>query len=139
MDPDPASTVPATAVEINAGAWYLRALRADDRLSDVPALTDLGITDPAGYVAGTAEPAEPADPGDPGEPDAVRCVWAVCIPTTGELVALIGVTGRPGAGALRGCHRAGYAGALAAAADPVRRFAAQALDLPAGELRTGVP
>lgn len=141
VDPDPASTVPTTAVEIlglspveiNAGAWYLRALRADDRLSDVPALTDLGITDPAGYVAKTAEPAER------GEPDAVRCVWAVCIPTTGELVALIGVTGPPGAGALRGCHRAGYADALAAAADPVRRFAAQALDLPAGELRTGVP
>ncbi|WP_440712191.1 hypothetical protein [Gordonia sp. FQ] len=130
VDPDPASTVPTTAVEINAGAWYLRALRADDRLSDVPALTDLGITDPAGYVDGTVQP---------GEPDAVRCVWAVCIPTTGELVALIGVTGGPGAGTLRGCHRAGYAEALAAAADPVRRFAAQALDLPAGELRTGVP
>lgn len=130
VDPDPALTVPTTAVEINAGAWYLRALRADDRLSDVPALTDLGITDPAGYVDGTVQP---------GEPDAVRCVWAVCIPTTGELVALIGVTGGPGAGTLRGCHRAGYAEALAAAADPVRRFAAQALDLPAGELRTGVP
>jgi len=36
-------------VEINAGAWYLRALRADDRVDDRPALAELGETD-AHYV-----------------------------------------------------------------------------------------
>jgi hypothetical protein len=29
-------------VEINAGQWYLRALRADSRINDRPALADLG-------------------------------------------------------------------------------------------------
>jgi hypothetical protein len=33
-------------VEINAGAWYLRALRDDDLIDDRPALADLGETDP---------------------------------------------------------------------------------------------
>ncbi len=36
-------------VEINAGAWYLRALRADDRIDDRPALAELGESNPA-YV-----------------------------------------------------------------------------------------
>ena len=31
-------------VEINAGTWYLRALRADDRVDDRPALAELGET-----------------------------------------------------------------------------------------------
>jgi len=113
------------AVEINAGAWCLRALRGDDRLSDVPALTDLGLTDPAGYIAGADRPDADGD---------VRCVWAVCIPTTGELIALIGVTGREGGdGALCGRARSGYAGALADVAGPVRRFAEQALSVTVGD------
>ena len=33
-------------VEINAGAWYLRAPRDDDLIDDRPALADLGETDP---------------------------------------------------------------------------------------------
>ena len=36
-------------VEINAGTWYLRALRADDRIDDRPGLAELGENDP-GYV-----------------------------------------------------------------------------------------
>ena len=40
-------------VEINAGGWYLRALRADDRVDDRPALADGGIDDPD-YVADRA-------------------------------------------------------------------------------------
>ena len=32
-------------VEINAGQWYLRGLRADVRIDDRPALVDLGIND----------------------------------------------------------------------------------------------
>ncbi|QKT06777.1 hypothetical protein HUN08_05895 [Gordonia sp. X0973] len=67
------------AVEINAGAWYLRALRDDDRVSDVPALADLGIDDPAAFVAGA----------DAGWASETRFTWAVCEPTTGELLSLI--------------------------------------------------
>lgn len=106
------------AVEINAGGWYLRALRADDRISDVPALADLGVTDPAGYVARA----------DDGWTHETLLVWAVCIPTTGELVALIGVTGPTSSTTISGRARAGYDDALAAAAGPVRRFAEGALD-----------
>lgn len=125
-----------SAVEINAGTWYLRALRTDDRLSDVPALTDLGLPDPTGYVAGTD--------GDGAAGDGIRCVWAICIPTTGELVALIGVTGTAGDGEdrpaqLRGLARSGYAHALSEAAPSVCRFAQQALGLAPGELISAPP
>lgn len=104
-------------VEINAGSWYLRALRADDRLSDVPALADLGL--PASVVD-EAERAWSAE---------TACTWAVCEPTTGELVARIVVTAPDAASAaqLTGQARAGGAAALAAAEGPVRRFVVGAL------------
>ena len=122
-----------TAVEINAGAWYLRALRHDDRLSDVPALADLGLPDPAGYVAGTSAVAAPVDYAAPDA--AVRCVWAVAEPTTGELVALVGVAGVPeGEAALRGLARTDFAHALTESVPVVRRYAEQALGLRPGEL-----
>jgi hypothetical protein len=97
-------------IEINAGAWYLRALRADDRLDDRPALAELGETD-ADYISKRAAQ---------WESDATYS-WAVCEPTTGELLAevtldpttrLIGLRARPG-----------HAEAAQAAADTVRRFA----------------
>ncbi|MFT3714679.1 MAG: hypothetical protein QM774_01665 [Gordonia sp. (in: high G+C Gram-positive bacteria)] len=106
-------------VEVNAGAWYLRGLRADDRLSDVAALTDLGAADPAGYVAGTEDGWRAGD----------RCVWAVCEPTTGELLAVVGVRAPAGsASRMTGRARSGGTEALAAAVGPVRRFAREALD-----------
>jgi len=105
-------------VEINAGAWYLRALRADDRVDDRPALTELGETD-ADYVARRA-----AD----WESDAAYS-WAVCDPTTGELLAEI-VLNRGGAG-VRSRVRSGYDDAAAAAEKSVRRFAQAALGMPA--------
>ncbi|GAA3961557.1 hypothetical protein [Gordonia caeni] len=135
-----------SAVEINAGTWYLRALRADDRLSDVPALTDLGLPDPTGYVAGADGTAGDGTAGDgtAGDGDGIRCVWAICIPTTGELVALIGVAGTAGDGEdrpaqLRGLARSGYAHALTEAAPSVCRFAQQALGLAPGELISAPP
>ena len=122
-----------TAVEINAGAWYLRALRHDDRLSDVPALADLGLPDPAGYVAGTA--ADNDDALVRAADESVRCVWAVAEPTTGELVALVGVSGVPeGPAAVRGLARADFAAALDDVLPVVRRYAEQALGLRPGEL-----
>lgn len=106
-------------VEINAGTWYLRGLRADGRLSDIPALTDLGVADPLGYTEVVAH----------GWADATLFTWAVCIPTTGELIAVIGVRDDAGAAVLAGCARVGYDEALAAAVGPVTRFAEGALGL----------
>ncbi len=78
-------------VEINAGAWYLRALRCDDRMDDRPAV-----------IASCADPEirrwrhRPTP--DPIEAEAYirrrardwlrdeRCSWAVCEPTTGAML-----------------------------------------------------
>lgn len=103
-------------VEINAGRWYLRALRADDRVDDRPALADLGEHDP-GYVARSA--AAWADDTGYG--------WAVCDPSTGELLAEVRVD--PHSAVLSTRARAGHDEAAAAGAESVRRFAAAVLDL----------
>ncbi|WP_328391153.1 hypothetical protein [Nocardia sp. NBC_00416] len=107
------------AIEINAGAWYLRALRADDRIDDRPALASGGITDP-GYVARRS-----AQWGDES-----HFSWAVCEPTTAELVAEIGVTPRPdGTALIDGWARPGHQEALGAGVRAVRRFTEGALGL----------
>jgi RimJ/RimL family protein N-acetyltransferase len=85
------------AVEINAGAYYLRQLRADDRIDDRPALvaafTDAELrywvtrfqiddtADATWYVA--RREAEWAQD--------VRCSWAVAENTTGLLVGEVGL------------------------------------------------
>jgi hypothetical protein len=79
-------------VEINAGAWYLRALRADEWAADT------------GYS------------------------WAVCEPTTGEVLAE--VTLDPRRGTLASRARQGHEDAATAACESVRRFAAAPLGLP---------
>lgn len=84
-------------VEINAGDYYLRQLRADPRLDDRPALLEafgdethrrwvphivLTTLDEAGeYVAWRATQ------WDRGE----RCSWAVAEPTTGDLAGEVGL------------------------------------------------
>lgn len=105
-------------IEINAGSWYLRALRADERVDDRPALRDGGVTDPD-YVADRARQWETEE----------HFSWAVCEPTTGELLAEVGLTPGGADGALSGWARAGHDDALAAAAEAVRRFAEGALGL----------
>ncbi|PXX66362.1 hypothetical protein DFR70_103109 [Nocardia tenerifensis] len=106
-------------IEINAGTWYLRALRADDRIDDRPALAEGGITDP-GYVARrSAEWAVES-----------HFSWAVCEPTTAEMVAEVGV--RPtgdGAAEVGGWAREGYEPALEAGLTSVRRFVEGGLGL----------
>ncbi|WP_193045990.1 hypothetical protein [Mycolicibacterium baixiangningiae] len=102
-------------IEINAGAWYLRALRADALMDDRPGLGDLGETDPD-YVTRTA--GEWA--GD------TRYTWAVCEPTTGELLAEVAL--RPATGEVSSRARAGHDAAADAAVAAVRRFA-DALDI----------
>ena len=97
-------------VEINAGAWYLRALRADDRLDDRPALAEMGETD-ADYIQKRAAQWE----------SNATYSWAVCEPTTGELLAE--VTLQPATGLIGMRARPGHAEAAQAAADAVRRLA----------------
>ena len=98
-------------IEINAGQWYLRGLRADDRIDDRPGLAELGATDPD-HVSRSAA-AWSADS---------RYSWAVCEPTTGELLAE--VTLDPATGEVASRARAGHDDAAGAAAECVRRFAA---------------
>jgi hypothetical protein len=102
-------------VEINAGQWYLRALRADSRIDDRPALADLGVTDPEHVTRSAVQWSS-----DTGYS------WAVCEVTTGELLAEITLDPQTGAIATR--VRAGQAQAATAAAESVRRFAAAALN-----------
>jgi hypothetical protein len=103
-------------VEINAGAWYLRALRADDRVDDRPALADLGERDPDYVTRSTA--AWAADTG---------YSWAVCEPLTGELLAEVTVDAA--AAVMTSRARDGHTDAAATAEQSVRRFAAAALGL----------
>ncbi|NMO01118.1 hypothetical protein HH308_07795 [Gordonia sp. TBRC 11910] len=104
-------------VEINAGAWYLRALRDDERVTDVPALTDLGIGDPAGFVVSAAR----------GWADETRFTWAVCEPTTGEMLSLIVVDATPAV--LRAQARSGSESTLDDAVPAVTRFVEGALGI----------
>ncbi len=101
-------------VEINAGTWYLRALRADDRVDDRPALADLG-EHRADYVSALAAQ---------WDSDALYS-WAVCEPTTGELLAE--VTLDPATRTVTTRARPGHEQAGQTGADAVQRFAAAML------------
>ncbi|MEU8897067.1 hypothetical protein [Nocardia sp. NPDC048505] len=106
-------------IEINAGNWYLRALRADERIDDRPALAAGGITDPD-YVSRRSTQWD----------NEIHYSWAVCEPTTAEMVAEIGVTPTAeGEAELTGWAREGYDEALQAGLTTVRRFAEGALGL----------
>ncbi len=106
-------------IEINAGSWYLRALRADERIDDRPALADGGITDPDYVERRSREWAEQ-----------ITYSWAVCEPTTAELVAEIVVTPEAdGTAELSGWARTGHDAALASGLSAVSRFVAGALGL----------
>lgn len=109
-------------VEINAGPFYLRALRADDRVDDRPALRALGEDDDAvaardrGWAAGDL------------------LTWAACVQTDVAMCAEIRcavdgaagtavVSGRP----VPGAERAGEAASVGV--ETVSRFAEGALGL----------
>ena len=103
-------------VEINAGAWYLRAPRDDELIDDRPALASMGESDP-GYIARcTAQWAT-----DTGY------TWAVCEPTTGEMLAE--VTDRSARRHVDDQARDGHEDAAAVAEQSVRRFATAMLGL----------
>ncbi len=103
-------------VEINAGTWYLRALRSDDRVDDRPALAELGETDSHYIARRSAQWVSDA-----------AYSWAACEPTTGELLAEIVLD--PAAATVTCRARAGREDVAAAAEASVRRFAAAALDV----------
>lgn len=103
-------------VEINAGAWYLRALRADELMDDRPALASMGETDPD-YVTRCTE-RWATDTG---------YTWAVCEPTTGEMLAEVRVD--PLTATLETRSRDGHDDAVAIAEQSVRRFASAMLGL----------
>ncbi|MCX5044499.1 hypothetical protein OG921_15115 [Aldersonia sp. NBC_00410] len=106
-------------VEVNAGAWYLRALRADDRIDDRPALAAGGIDDPEYVARRTAQ--WDAD---------THYSWAVCEPTTAELLGEIVLTlGADQTGVLTAWARVGEDEALATGLAAVRRFAEGGLGL----------
>src|ERR1700755_841559 len=98
-------------VEINAGAWYLRAPRQDGLIDDRPALADLGETDPDYVTRCDALWA----------PDA-GYTWAVCEPTTGELLAEVTID--PATATVRTRARDGHADAAATAEESGLRSAA---------------
>ncbi|MCE7005997.1 GNAT family N-acetyltransferase [Kibdelosporangium philippinense] len=126
-------------IEINAGGYYLRALRADDLLDDRPAIlrafedpemkrwvSDYRIGDLAdagAYVANRA---------DEWARD-VRCSWAVAEPTTGALLGEVNLRGLAEGDPQAACwthpdHRG--LGVATTALGAAVRFGFGALDLP---------
>jgi hypothetical protein len=103
-------------VEINNGQWYLRALRYDDRVDDRPALADLGETD-LDYIDDAAD----------GWAENTQYTWAVCEPSTGELLAEI--TLNLESGFMHSRARPGHQDAAAMSEDTVRRYASEVLGL----------
>lgn len=103
-------------VEINAGAWYLRALRADDLIDDRPALAEVGEANPDYVTLCNAQWASET-----------RYTWAVCEPTTGEMLAEVVLD--PAVATVRTRARDGHADAADIAQRSVRRFAAAMLGL----------
>lgn len=118
-------------IEINAGRYYLRALRADRLIDDRPALAEA-------FADAAIRHALPG-PGDPGEYVAARaaqwqdesaCSWAVAEPTTGLLLGEVGLLLRTDAVAYcwtLPAHR--REGVAATALSAVLRFGEGALDL----------
>ncbi|WP_280420626.1 hypothetical protein [Nocardia carnea] len=107
------------AIEINAGAWYLRALRADERIDDRPALLEGGISDPEYVSKRSAQWA-----------DESSFSWAVCDPVTAELVAeIVVVPESAGTARVSGWSRPGHGAALEAGLGAVHRFVEGALGL----------
>ncbi len=87
----------------------MRAPRDDDLIDDRPALADLGETDPDYVTHCSARWAS-----DTGY------TWAVCEPTTGELLAEVTVD--PATATVRTLARYGHVDAAAIAAMSVRRL-----------------
>ena len=75
---------------MNAGAWYLRALRADERVDDRPALLALAADSATGLarrgVVDWESAGQRVAASHQGWADDTRYGWAVCEPSTGEML-----------------------------------------------------
>jgi RimJ/RimL family protein N-acetyltransferase len=112
------------AVEINAGEFYLRQLRVDDRIDDRVALVDGGLF-PDLATAG-AHIAARADQWHTEE----SCSWAVCDQLTGTAVGVVALT-RAGELTCWTTPDLRGKGIATHAASAVLRFGFGFLDLPA--------
>ncbi|WP_130345410.1 GNAT family N-acetyltransferase [Herbihabitans rhizosphaerae] len=84
-------------IEINAGAYYLRALRADDRLDDRPRIVE-GFTDPVfrdwspGFtITDLTAAGQYVEHRAEQWADETRLSWAIAEPTTGLLLGEVGL------------------------------------------------
>lgn len=111
------------AVEINAGEFYLRQLRADDRIDDRPALVAGGLC--ADLEAAGAHIAERARQWRADE----GCSWAVCDQLTGAAVGEVVLTSTGGLSCWITPERRGR-GIATHAVGAVLRFGFGFLDLP---------
>lgn len=127
-------------VEINAGSYYLRQLRADDRVDDRPALVqafadpDMRRFVPQYTVDSLAQAGDYIGKRAEGWARDKRLTWAIAEPTTGALPGEIGLKNLS-AGSATGeiaiwTHpQRRREGVAAGAVDTVVRFAFGALDL----------
>jgi RimJ/RimL family protein N-acetyltransferase len=69
-------------IEINAGAYYLRQLRADDLMDDRTTLRANGFPDPDAHIAARAE----------GWRADTDYTWGIADPPTGALLGEVGLT-----------------------------------------------
>lgn len=130
-------------VEINAGACYLRALRADDRLDDRPALVE-AFADPVMRkyvpqytVADLVQAGDYIEARAKGWADDDRCTWSIAEPTTGALIGEVDLKNLGAGGDLAGVGEAAIwvhpgarrRGVAAAALGAAVRFGFGAIDL----------
>jgi RimJ/RimL family protein N-acetyltransferase len=79
-------------IEINAGTFYLRALRADDLIDDRPALAEAFADESVLRVVQTSDPDVYIGMRAQQWADETGCSWAVAEPTTGRLLGEAGLT-----------------------------------------------
>lgn len=86
-------------MEVNVGRYYLRAPRADDRVDDRPALLEMAQDPDARRFTSLRDVHDLASAGARVQ-DCTRawaednaCTWAVCEPTTGTMLAEVGLRG----------------------------------------------
>ncbi len=84
-------------IEINAGAWYLRCLRADERVDDRPVLLTAAADPDTMWYAPLMVLVDLRAATDYVQRRALQWAndswysWAVCDPTTGEMLAEVGL------------------------------------------------
>jgi RimJ/RimL family protein N-acetyltransferase len=121
-------------IEINTGRYYLRALRADDRLDDRPAIVEAFADDQMrtwvpDYRIGTRADADAYIARRAHEwADGLRCSWAIAEPTTGALLGEVG---------LRDLDLAGHTAEASCWTHPAYRGRGVAVDALSAAMRFG--